>query len=333
MKRNLASTTVMALASALTLVGSGAGCGADFSPKNEIQQIRILAAKADVPYARVGERVNLEVLAYDGRRTPNRKPMRVFWFPAPCVNPPADLYYLCYAALAQLPERKDLSPVLVEGKTTSITIPPTALDGVAVQPGATDRVVTAYNFVVACAGHVERIPLKSGLAVNQLPVACFDDETGLELDSGSFVVGFTRVFVFDSRRNTIPTLDAVSFEGKDLDPAAGVKTGKCVKDDNGACKTVKFNVRFPDANAEIDPDNVDSNGNVLRETIYVDWFASHGRFKSDRKIVYDGNLGRPPKSDVEYEPPNDPVTGGRIWAVLHDNRGGTVWQEFPLEIQ
>ena len=38
-------------------------------------------------------------------------------------------------------------------------------------------------------------------------------------------------------------------------------------------------------------------------------------------------------TDAELEPPNDPVLGGRIWAILHDNRGGTVWQEFPLEIQ
>ena len=36
--------------------------------------------------------------------------------------------------------------------------------------------------------------------------------------------------------------------------------------------------------------------------------------------------------DAEFEPPNDPVTG-KMWAVLHDNRGGTVWQEFPLVIE
>ncbi|MFO0737763.1 MAG: hypothetical protein U0270_17865 [Labilithrix sp.] len=315
------------------LLATVVACGADFSPKNEIQAIRILAAKADIPYAHVGETINLEALAYDGRRTNTKKPMRVFWFPAPCINPPGDQYYFCYAAIAQLPERQNLTPILVESTKTSITIPQNALDGVVLRPGQTERFVTAYNFVVACAGHVERIPLKSGLGLNQIPVGCFDDETGLELGDGAFVLGFTRVFVFDTRRNTVPVLDGVTFEGQPVDTTAGVKTGKCVKDKNGQCKTVKFNVSFPDANAEIDPDNVDSNGNVLRETIYVDWFTTNGFFRSDRKIVYDGNLGRPPKTDVEYEPPNDPVTGAKIWAILHDNRGGTVWREFPLEIQ
>jgi hypothetical protein len=323
------------LVASVALVGflGAAACGSDFSPKNEVQQIRLLAAKADIPYAHVGETVQLEALAYDGRRTPNRKPMRVFWFPAPCVNPPGDQYYFCYAALAQLPERQDLTRILVENTKTSITIPQNALDGAVLHPGQTERFVTAYNFVVACAGHVERVPLKSGQALNQLPVGCFDDETGLELDSGSFVLGFTRVFIFDTRRNAVPVLDNVTFEGQVVDPAMGVKTGTCVKDKNDACKTVKFNVSFGDQNAEIDPDNVDSNGHVLRETVYVDWFATNGRFKSDRKIVYDGNLGRPPKTDAEYEPPNDPVPNGKVWAVLHDNRGGTTWQEFPLVIQ
>lgn len=321
---------------AIGLVGflGAAACGSDFSPKNEVQQIRILAAKADIPYAHAGEKVNLEVLAEDGRRTPNKKPMRVFWFPSPCVNPPGDQYYFCYAAIAQLPEKQNLTPILIESTKTSITIPQNALDGVMLRPGQTERYVTAYNFVVACAGHVERIPLKSGLGLNQLPVGCFDDETGLELDSGSFVVGFTRVFIFDTRRNAIPTLDGVTFEGQPVDLNVGVKTGTCVKDKKtGDCKTVKLNVNFKDDNAEIDPDNVDSNGNVLRETIYVDWFTTNGKFKSDRKIVYDGNLGRPPKSDAELEPPNDPVPAGKIWAVMHDNRGGTTWAEFPLVIQ
>lgn len=322
------------LVGALGLFALVAACGEDFAPKNEVQQIRLLAAKADIPYAHVGETVNLEALAYDGRRTAERKPMRVFWFPAPCINPPGDQYYFCYAGIAQLPERQDLTPLLVESTKTSIAIPPTALDGVELRPGQTERFVTAYNFVVACAGHVERIPLKGGLGLNQIPVACFDDETGQELDSGSFVLGFTRVFVFDTRRNTVPVLDGVTFEGQPVDPAVGVKTGKCVEDDKtGDCKTVKFNVNFPDSNAETDPDNVDSNGNVLKETIYVDWFATNGRFKTDRKVVFDGNLGRPPKTDAEYEPPRVPLTGGRVWAILHDNRGGTVWQEFPLEIQ
>jgi hypothetical protein len=310
-----------------------AACGSDFLPKNDLQSIRILAAKADLPYAHVGETVNLEVLADDGRKDPSKKPMRVFWFPAPCVGPPGDQYYFCYAAIESLfPIGVDLTPALIESTKTTIHIPENALDKVVKQPGQVERSITAYNFVVACAGHIERIPLKGGLGLNQLPIGCFDDTTHQELGPDAFVVGFTRVFVFDTRRNAVPVMDGITFQGQKVDFTKGITTTKCHKNKQGQCDTVKFDVQFNDSIAETDPDNVDSNGHVHQETIYVDWFTTDGQFRSDRKILFDGNLGRPPKTEVEYAPPPTPLTG-TMWAVLHDNRGGTMWQAFPFTIQ
>ncbi|MBX3231813.1 MAG: hypothetical protein KF837_31100 [Labilithrix sp.] len=326
---------LLAAAGFVGLVGMVA-CGADFAPKNAVQTIRILATKSDLPYARPGENVNLEVLAFDGRTSPTKKPMRVFWFPAPCVNPPGDQYFVCYAFVHQLfPLNTDLSPVLVESTKTTITIPPNALDGVVAPPGAgADRTVTAYNFVAACAGHLRRVAPKSGLGLNQLPVGCFDDETGLELGPDDFVFAFTRVFVFDQRRNALPTFSGVTFEGQPLDAAKGVVTPRCKRNEaTGLCETVKLDVQFDDATAELDPDIVDSNNNVQHETLYVDWFSSAGKFRTDRKIIFDGTLGRPPKTEIEYEPPPDPVSGQRMWMILHDNRNGTTWLEWPLEVQ
>ena len=60
-------------ATAFTLV---AGCGSDFSPKNEINGVRILAVRADQPYARPGETVKLELLTHDGRTAP-AEPIRI----------------------------------------------------------------------------------------------------------------------------------------------------------------------------------------------------------------------------------------------------------------
>ncbi|MDF2694914.1 MAG: hypothetical protein K0S65_3297, partial [Labilithrix sp.] len=68
------------------------------------------------------------------------------------------------------------------------------------------------------------------------------------------------------------------------------------------------------------------------EVLYVDWFTTGGRFQSDRKILFDGTLGRTPKTAIEFNPPAGPMKG-KVWAVLHDNRGGTDWLEVPLDVK
>jgi hypothetical protein len=328
------SSVVTRLAAAAGLVALACACGSDFAPKSSIQTIRILATRADLPYAHPGETVKLEVLAVDGRTNPAKKPMRVFWFPSPCVNPPGDLYYVCYAAVQQLfPVKTDLSRALVESTKTSIAIPANALDGVVAQPGATtDRTVTAYTFVAACAGHLERVPLRGGLGLNQLPVGCFDDVTGQQLGPEDFVFAFTRVFVFDARRNAIPRFDGLTDEGQPLDLAKGIVVARCTAKDTATCATRKLGLTFSDAVSELDPDITTSTGAAQRETIYVDWFTSLGKFRQDRKILFDGQYGRPPKSEAEFEPSNAPAKG-TIWAIFHDNRGGTSWVDFPIEVQ
>jgi hypothetical protein len=320
---------LFAFVTALLLV---VACGSDFAPKNAVSGVRILAARADLPYARPGEAVHIQGLAHDGRKAP-AEPMRVFWFPAPCVDPPTGQYYGCYLLFdALFPVGTDLTSSLVEGNEVTITIPPNALEKAVQRPGQSERFATAFVFMVACAGHIERIPRKGGLGPNAIPIGCFDSH-GRELGPEDFVMGFTRVFVFQERRNALPNLDAVTFEGKPIDPTAGIVTGKCVKNgDTGECKSVKLGVLFDDAAAEVDPDNVDVDGHVGRETIYVDWFTTVGKFQGDRRVLFDGNRGRMPKPAIDFLPPNDPVKG-KMWAILHDNRGGTSWLEFPIEIQ
>ena len=89
-------------------------CSSNFTPKNEITGVRILAARADQPYAKPGESVHLQVLAHDGRAA-KPEPMRLFWFPVPCVNPPAGQPYGCYPAFhALFPTGVDLTPTLVD---------------------------------------------------------------------------------------------------------------------------------------------------------------------------------------------------------------------------
>jgi len=327
---NIASASASVLALAFALV---AGCGSDFAPKNAVTGVRILAARADQPYARPGETVRVEVLAHDGRTAP-AEPMRVFWFPAPCVSPPGDLYFACFPAFEALfPVGVDLTPSLVESRELTFTIPPDALANAVVHPGQRERYTSAFAFMVACPGHVERIARRGDLGPNAIPVACMNAR-GEPLPADQFVFGYTQVYVFDERRNAIPKLEGITFEGKPVDLATGIVTERCREEETGdTCKKkVKFDVTFPEDAAEVDPDNVDAEGKVGREAIYVDWFTSVGKFQTNRKILFDGNLGRTPKPAIDFNAPFGPAKG-TVWAVLHDNRGGTSWLEVPIEIK
>lgn len=162
--------------------------------------------------------------------------------------------------------------------------------------------------MVACAGHVERVPRAGGLGPNALPLACFASD-GRRLSAEEFVVGFTRVFVFESRRNALPMLDGVKFDGAPVDPMRGIVTGHCVPDNNDQCKTVELDTLFRDEIAEIDPDNLDANGNVGRETLYVDWFTTVGEIAGNRSIVFDPYRGHPSKTTIDFDPPRAPAKG------------------------
>jgi hypothetical protein len=308
-------------------------CGSDFTPKNAVRGIRILAASADLPYARPGESVRVEALTHDGRPSrpadsPSR--MRIYWFPAPCIDPPGGQYYACYPLFEALyPTGVDLGPALVEGNATRIKIPENALADAVVRPGQDERFATAYVFMVACAGHVERVPRRSGLALNALPLGCIGPN-GETLGGDDFIVGFTRVFVFESRRNSVPSMGEITFDGRPVDPGAGIVTNRCGKKDS--CTSVPLDLRVRDEDAEIDPDNVDADGVVGRETIYVDWFTSVGELDANRKVLIDGALGRPPKTMIEFTPPEQALSG-TVWAVLHDNRGGTTWRTIPINVR
>jgi hypothetical protein len=304
-----------------------AACANDFDPKNLVNGVRVLAVKSDPPYAKPGETVKIEALTFDGRKTP-AEPMKFFWFPAPCVDPPAGAYFLCYAGLNGLPLRTDLTPILTQANTTQVTIAPGALANAKPRPGeGSDISVTYYVFFMACAGHVERVERGNNVEANAIPVGYFNS-AGQQLGQESFVFGFTRVFVFGDRRNAVPTMDGLTYQTTPIDPKVAVRIPKCTKD---PCGTKEFDVRFNEALAERDPSNIGPNGEIAKETLYVDWFTTIGKFDGDRRILFDPFDGRAPKTFVSFEPPRE-VGTGRFWAVMHDNRGGVSWLEGQIQI-
>ena len=94
------SRSLFLVAGALFLAVSACG-PSGFDPESLIESVRILATRSDQPYAKPGATVHSQVLAVDGRQDagPGAEPMRVFWLPFVCVNPPNDTFYSCFQAL------------------------------------------------------------------------------------------------------------------------------------------------------------------------------------------------------------------------------------------
>lgn len=309
-----------------------------FPAKSTVKSVRILATRADLPYAHPGETVNLETLVWDGREKPTL-PMHYYWFPVQCINPPGGEYFGCYPLLEQKYPNLgvDLGPQLLEDTKMQITIPTDALDGVPPDPAHSQELeTTQWVFMFACAGSVQRKARTTAYQENEAPFGCFGPD-GKELDADQGVFGFTRVTITQTRRNAIPQMKFIVFRGKRVDPNQGVAIVHCTKDfidlhTNGNCDTLGMDVAFDEDQSELDPDNVDPDGKVGRETLYTDWFVTLGRYTEDRRIEFDPFAGRPEVPNILYEPPRQPGNG-ILWAVFHDNRGGTTWSSAPIIIQ
>jgi hypothetical protein len=235
------------------LAGAWLACGPrGFQDEALVNSVRILATRADHPYAKPGDTVTLTVLAADGRSS-KPEPMVVYWFPvalAPpltlplpkssfvCADPADDAYFACFASLAAaigdagaheggggadagpkglgIGPGVNLAPFLPQGPTFSVPIPS---DIIAKHPSVTGTepygLVLVFN--MACAGHPELLPVDpSNLSFNQLPVGCFD-ENHAQLGPDSFVVGYATIYVYDTLTNDNPVISGFLYQGKPPD--------------------------------------------------------------------------------------------------------------------
>jgi hypothetical protein len=303
--------------------GLSVACADDFQPSSKVESVRILATRADKPYAKPGDTVLLDLLAADGRSDQSR-PMALSWLPAPCINPPDGSYYNCYREFASaFPTGVDLTASLVSGPTASYDIPAGVIDeSSTLQTGV--PFANVFVFSMACAGHVQYVGQRtsSPLAV---PFACFD-EAGSELGPDDFVFGFARIFVFADRTNTNPEIEGLLFAGEAVDPAVGITIDHCptVNDADSSCSTTPLDVVVPASSQESDPSFVDASGNVRAEGIWVNYYLTGGEVENDLQFLYDATTGRVPDSDDALSGPE--LAGEQtLWAVIHDSRGGVNW--------
>lgn len=353
---------VLVLAVLAALLACGGGC---FDPQSKLDSVRLFVVKADKPYAKPGETVTLEALLTDARRERPRA-AKLYWIPILCLNPQDDLYYLCFAnpgdasnqagatrliplgsfadagagagadggaaaggnPFAAIPTGVDLGPFLPQGPTFSFRMPDDAVKVRAQDPEHPYGLAVIFN--VLCAGSLQFLPRNPAGGGQQVPVVCADDN-GVALPASDYVIGITRVYSFPDRINTNPVLEKVTFEGNDIDLAQGITFEKCTAAKEASCKENKIDVRVSDSSWEVNPADVTRDGE-LHEQIWVDYYSDIGKFDDEARLLFDTRVGRISDSEVKFRAPKD-VADGTMWAVVHDNRGGSSWIVVPFHVR
>jgi len=305
------------------------GCAPpSFDPSSYVDSVRVLAVQSDAPYASPGQTVTSEALVVDGRAT-QAAPVQVFWLPEPCLNPPDDAYYGCFAGLSeQFRPGTDIGPELSAGTRFSFQMPQ---DVIVPHPRSDTPYGLAVLFTIACAGQVRYLPPQPGGSPDAVPFACFGD-AGEQLGTDAFVFAYSLVYSFSDRENHNPELTQLTFGGVAVDPAAGITVSHCAKSKESDCSATKLDVVVPDSSQEPDPSNRDAAGAILKEQLTVQYLATAGAIQNDITVVFDPRQGRLANTGDEYRAPR--AAGEyRLWAVLRDNRGGTSSLEVPLHVQ
>ncbi|MFO0588686.1 MAG: hypothetical protein U0441_14145 [Polyangiaceae bacterium] len=345
-----------AIAVSAAVLGHGCNLFPNFQPQSVVSTVRLLAVRADKPFATPGDTVTLDVLAADGR--PDKPhPMKVSWLPVPCMNPENGAAVNCYPAFAeQFEPHVDLTDVLPSGDSLSFTVPADALGGTGGEPPRTfSRMVF---FVLACAGHVEHLGKVPGLATDALPFGCFDEE-GRALGPSDFMIAYANVYGVLGITNQNPVISAVKLDRQPVDPAAGITLPHCTTSGDEPCPGGALYTLVPKSSWEDRPisggtstggggaagdtgaaggggaagDTGTTTGqpNPQKESLWVEYYVTQGSVPESRVPVYDSVSGEV-EYEVKYRSPRTPGEG-MFYAVVRDDRGGVAWWSTPLHIQ
>ena len=338
-----------------------------FADPTQIESVRILASSADTPYAQPGSQVTVHVLAYDNRPS-KPEPMTISWLKYPCVDPQDDAYYSCFQQFGT--QGKDagaggpagpglgagsdggvFAGAFVTGTSASFQVPSNAVTMHPPQAGAQVPYGLVFMFNVACAGEIRPTPIDpSNQNPQAVPIGCFDAK-GNQLGPDDWVLGYTRVYAYDSLTNANPVISYVDVNGQKLaltqgdgpqiyeapacDAGAGcLSMSPCTSSDQGKCQ-VKIGPVVPSSSWEVNPEQTDVNGNPLHEEIWADFYSSVGQVQYSARLLYDpstGSIGGPDTTNNNFQPPGTP-SQGYIWIVVHDNRSGAAWVTIPVSIR
>jgi hypothetical protein len=328
-------------------------CGVQFDPPHELETLRVLAVQKDPAYARPGETVTLQMLWHDALAGADNEPPRTVqrvWLGG-CFNPPADLYYGCFAQFAEAASSAgagELPPGIIPGfgDTFSLSIPQ---DIITTRPPPIDPgqppFGVAYVFFAACAGTLDFGSTESGF-----PVVCRDAQ-GQTLGSEDFVAGYSAIFVYEDIRNANPILGDVELEGSRIAPdcvddACLTTTTdapdctlrpelciqRCAGDGESSCPEIEFRPSIDPTLFERDEVATLKSRSQLGEQVWINYYVDRGGLRNGVRLLNDAVGGFNDEHETALFAPKDPGPL-RIWAVVHDNRGGVAWTRLTLRVE
>lgn len=240
-----------------------AACSDDFSPGSLVDKARVLAVRADTPFALPGSQVQLTALAYD----PGGRELQWGW--GTCEAPSSSSPVECVRATAF--ERLQIGTDLT---THTLTVPDT-------------RATSLGVVVIACPGNIERGRTET------LPVVC-RDARGDALPLSEFEIGLKRIFLRDSSLNQNPAITAVMLAGEDW-PEQPAATLPCTDDRCREFEPLRIELRADGASER----SVDAAGLPITEQSVLQFYATAGAFDDDLKLASAGrNTWRARREDA-----------------------------------
>ena len=325
-------------------------CAPSFDPSSKVTALRILSVTADKPYAKPGNEVRFQMTYVDPLEREHPRDIQITWIGG-CFDPQGDQYYGCFQqfqAFASKPPKPSSDVPFKQGideTTFSIRIPDDIITRRPV-PEVGPHYGIAYVFFAVCAGHVKPIPPERAGSAGSFPLGCFDEKDH-RLGADSFVPGFTQVYAFeDGRMNDNPRGTGLLLDGAPLANNATIDVESCAvtedarsaegcradKDPTEQCRSYKLDLSIDPASIENDPYSTTASTGPLNEILWVDYFAEDGDLDASVKLVSDAKTGAVDDHSVKWIPPS---SGGatRLWAVVHDARGGSAVFEGGVNVR
>jgi hypothetical protein len=302
-----------------------------------------------------GDEISLKLLYWDGKAaTGARRDIEICF--STCFNPLGDLYYNCYTQLPSSP-RCVVAGAAADASASAPFLDASSGGDAGVSPGETDHVASyslkirddivssrpppangapyglAYVLFTVCAGRVgPRTPANP----NDLPLGCFD-ELGNALGADDFVPGFSSVYVYGDRRNLNPVINDLSLfancSGSDCSLKGSAEPNAMNVREVPSCPsgdcTIDLKVDVDRNSAEVDIGSFGLHGEQLQEQLWVAFYATRGDFTKPLRLVNDASSGWNDDNATGFKVPAE-VGPVRLWAIVHDNRGGVAWMEAKI---
>jgi hypothetical protein len=279
-----------------------------------------------------------------------------------CFAQPPPLSEEAIAARVSVPEPGATAPNDRFGFVTSadlISARPAPADESAIPYGLN------YVFFAACAGQLELLTDGSSpipfVCYEELDGVAGFSAGDNRRDSRDFIIGYTAVFAYEQIENDNPRflglefggatywpdsppevaaaapagavlaapLDVCIGEGCDSAPPApdatpcleGLTVDACIDDE---CDGMRIEASVDPASAEVDAVASSRSATPLGEQMWINYYSTLGEVAEEVRLVNDAVAGFSEDMATDYQAPETPGAT-YVWAVAHDNRGGTEW--------